>query len=193
MERTIPQPGDPQPEVPPKAQTNEAVQPMPLADQPTADSDAPPQEAVTMPDGKSAQMVAAQLTRQEQAALVQRQNAMTDLTKMTQNQLEMMGLRGQTPQDVLLFTLYAQVRHLQSMFDALCDVLLAAPMLVSVPSPDPALAAKGEDQQIGVGPLSRETYFKVCSLKAEAQVSMIRRQMLSAGGVTLPKPGRKDS
>jgi hypothetical protein len=183
MERTIPQPGDQQPEIPPKAQTRE---PMPLADQPSPTSDAPP-EKVGMAGGVT-QIVPAELSGAEKVAVNERITAMNDLTEMTAQQMAMMGLRGQSPEAVLIVTVYTQVRHLQAMFDGLCDLLLSAQGLVAVSTEATKTDPNAGD--IGLSPLNRLNYLKVGTLKAEQASAMIRRQILSQGSGGMPGKGK---
>jgi hypothetical protein len=166
-------------ELPPK--------PEPMAAQPTATSDAPPSKVEPSPgEPTKARIVQRNLSPAEKAAVNERQNALNDLAAITQQQMAVLGLQMNGPTPVLLALLYTQVRQLQAMFDGMCDLLMTAPMLISVPNPDPEKAAANLEPQIGVGPVNFINYFKACTLKAEQQVSMIQRQILSAGGAVPP-------
>lgn len=159
---------------------------MPLADQPSPTSDAPAEKPAVV-EGEM-KIVPAQLTAAEKEAINKRINAMNELTQVTAQQMSMMGLRGQSPEAVLLVTVYTQLRHLQAMYDGLTDLLLASKMLVAVPNERTETDPNAGD--IGIGPLSRLNYFQAGTFKAEQASAMIRRQILSQGSGGMPGKGK---
>lgn len=117
----------------------------------------------------------------EQRAFAHRANAILAIVKLTREVQQREAQRG-VPSAVDPVQLMLDIKQLQYGLAALVDVLFAIPLAGLVPHPDAPADDPTAAPALAIHPLNRENYYEVVAAKAELDLSLMRRALLSVGG-----------
>jgi hypothetical protein len=117
----------------------------------------------------------------EQRAFAHRANAIMEVVKLTREVQAVEARRG-VPSAVDSVQLMLEIKQLQYGLAALVDILFAAALVTTVPNPNAPPDDPNAAPALGIHPFNRENYYQVVAAKAELDLSLMRRALLSVGG-----------